>query len=80
MNTEHELKVMPQYFQRIVTGQKTFEIRFNDRDYQVGDTLFLKEHDPKVGFPDHGLYDTCLAKIVYMTDFQQKEGYVVLGI
>lgn len=79
MQTEHELKCYSQYFQRICSGQKTFEIRKNDRDFQVGDILHLREFDMKDGLPDYGP-DSRRVKIVYMTDFEQKEGYVVLGI
>lgn len=39
----HELKIMPKYFDLVAKREKTFEIRRNDRDYQVGDTLVLKE-------------------------------------
>lgn len=79
MEVEHELKCRTEYFQRVVSGQKTFEIRKNDRDYQVGDVLVLKEIGPE-GYPDHGAYEVCRAKIVYMTNFEQKDNYVVLGI
>jgi len=80
MKTEHELKCRPEYFARIETGQKTFEIRKNDRDFQVGDILILKEFDPAVGWPDHGAYESIRAEVVYMTAFAQQDGYVVLGI
>ena len=79
MQTEHELKCYSQYFQRIVTGQKTFEIRKNDRDFQVGDTLILREFDMKKGHPHYGCA-TCICEIVYMTNYEQKDDYVVLGI
>lgn len=39
----HSLKVLPKYFEAILIGDKTFEIRKNDRNYQVGDKLILKE-------------------------------------
>jgi len=41
----HELKILPNYFKDVLLGKKTFEIRKNDRDYGVGDTLILKEWD-----------------------------------
>lgn len=41
----HELKVWPEYYERLVDGSKTFEVR-NDRGFQTGDTLVLKEWDP----------------------------------
>jgi len=35
----HRLKIKPCYLLRILDGSKTFEIRKNDRDFQVGDTI-----------------------------------------
>lgn len=43
---EHELKIYPWFFCALVTGKKRFELRENDRNYQVGDTLILREYDP----------------------------------
>lgn len=44
----HKLKIWPQYFDAVVEGSKTFEIRDNDRNpkFKVGDTLSLHEFDP----------------------------------
>lgn len=39
----HELKTDPAVFESVVAGLKTHEIRFNDRDFQVGDNLILRE-------------------------------------
>ena len=39
--TEHILKTAPVYFNAIVAGTKTFEVRRNDRGFQRGDTLVL---------------------------------------
>jgi len=80
MKIQHELKCHPIYFERIVSGQKKFEVRKNDRNFQVGDTLLLKEYDPEKGWPDHGAYDVHYSKIVYIETYAQQEGYVVLGI
>lgn len=41
-----EKKVWPEYFQKIVDGKKTFELRLNNFDISEGDTLVLKEWDP----------------------------------
>ena len=45
----HELKTWPQYYQAIVSGNKTFEVRKNDRHFEVGDLLILKEYNPTTG-------------------------------
>lgn len=42
----HELKTNPLPFRAIKEGKKNFELRFNDRSYQVGDQLLLKEYTP----------------------------------
>lgn len=39
----HRLKTDPAVFEAVVTGKKTYEIRFDDRGYQVGDVLVLRE-------------------------------------
>ena len=41
----HELKLLPQYYEDVALGIKTFELRKNDRNFQVGDELILKEWD-----------------------------------
>lgn len=47
----HELKIYPQYFEKVLDGSKTFELRKDDRGYEVGDRLILREF--KAGLVDH---------------------------
>lgn len=44
--TTHELKSWPKFFVPVLEGRKAFELRFNDRDFNEGDVLVLKEWDP----------------------------------
>ena len=42
-----EKKVWPKYFQKIIDGDKNFELRLADWECNDGDVLVLKEWDPK---------------------------------
>lgn len=39
----HELKIWPEYYNELIQGNKNFEIRKHDRDFQVDDILRLRE-------------------------------------
>ena len=41
--TQHRIKCWPEQFQALADGRKHHEVRRNDRNYQVGDTLILEE-------------------------------------
>lgn len=45
---QHELKCWDRYFERILDGTKTFEIRRDDRGFKAGDVLWLREVTPGV--------------------------------
>jgi uncharacterized protein YqfB (UPF0267 family) len=75
----HELKCWPSYFEDIIGGRKTFEIRKNDRKFHIGDVLRLKEYDL---FKESYTGRQCDVRVIYMFDddrFLQK-GYVCMGI
>lgn len=46
--TAHYLKTWPRYFDALWKGEKRAEVRVNDRDYQAGDYLALREYDPHI--------------------------------
>lgn len=81
----HDLKILPPYFQAVLDGRKTFEIRKDDRGYQAGDTVMLHEYDPEF----RGSYKTeeqkytgrhYSATIGYVTAYEQQPGYVVFSL
>ena len=44
----HEKKTWPDLFQKIMDGDKTFDLRLADWDCHEGDILVLKEWDPEI--------------------------------
>jgi hypothetical protein len=44
--TVHTLKSWPEFFEPVLQGKKRFELRRNDRDFQDGDHLVLREYEP----------------------------------
>lgn len=71
----HEVKIYPRFFWKVFVGEMNFQIRNNDRDYKTGDKILMKEFD---GEELTGM--ELLADIGFITDFKQKEGYVVFSI
>lgn len=41
----HSLKTIHQFFQDVWNEEKSFEIRNNDRNFQIDDLLLLQEYD-----------------------------------
>jgi hypothetical protein len=41
-----ELKINREFFEQILLGDKNFEIRLGDMEFNKGDTLILLEKDP----------------------------------
>jgi hypothetical protein len=46
-----EKKILPEYFELILRGEKTFELRLADWDCQPGDVLVLNEINPESMLP-----------------------------
>ena len=71
----HNLKIKMEYFEAVLSGLKAFEIRYNDRNFKVFDYVYLNEVDDNFDFTGRSIK----VKITYITDFEQKDGYVVFG-
>ena len=74
----HQLKCASNYFADVVSGNKTFEIRKNDRNFHIGDYVALNE------LANNGVETgrSALFHVHYILDDPAycKEGYVILGI
>lgn len=83
---EHVLKTDPAVFQDVLDGKKTFEIRFNDRGYQVGDLIVLKEtkftgQQMREGSPLIYTGREMQKQISYiLSGYGLQDGWVILGI
>lgn len=76
---KHELKTLPGYFQAIIEGRMTFNVRWNeDRGFQAGDIIVFNEFDPsRKNSPFTGrLYK---GLITYVSNLKQQPGYVVFS-
>lgn len=80
----HVLKTWPEYFKSIADGSKPFEVRFNDRDFGVGDYLILQEYHPRLGEYTGRYIKTRITYVLNSnTTFGKRAlqpGYVVLGL
>ena len=82
--TTHELKTWPVYFRELVSGAKTFEFRKNDRHFQRGDVLHLREWDKEESHIDTLRYtgrDLWFEITYVLTGIEGlQDGYAVLAI
>lgn len=74
----HVIKCEQPYFEAILDGRKTFEIRFNDRGYQAGDTVTLLEIRKRFALEETGREIT--KRITYVTGYNQHPNWVVFGM
>ena len=85
---QHELKTDREVFKAVQDGLKTFEIRKDDRGYQVGDNLTLCEtrytgEEMKAGKPleyTGAAIDVGVSHILRGPIYGLKEGWVIMSI
>lgn len=74
----HTLKILPEYYREVLFGYKTFEIRKNDRDYKVGDRLYLREFDG--GNYTGNVVNKTISYILNGGNYGLEKDYVILAI
>lgn len=82
---KHQLKTINPFFTDVWEGRKTFEIRYNDRDFKVGDILWLEEYVNQGS--GRGVFKNrvIVARIDYMVTHEDlelalQEGFVCMSI
>ncbi|MBH1941658.1 DUF3850 domain-containing protein [Mobilitalea sibirica] len=76
----HDLKCFNPYFQDIWDGKKNFDIRKNDRDYQVGEMLVLREYSIAAGYRGRAMHKKIGYILKDCPQFGLQEGYCILGL
>lgn len=75
----HNLKLFKKYFQHMVDCEMLGQVRYNDRDYQVGDTITFHEGQQELsGYEYTGR--TISGMISYIDDFGCQYGHLNLSI
>lgn len=72
-------KILPQYFDKVAQGLKTFEIRKDEDDIQPEDVLILDEFDGKAYLPRQ---IRCLVTYVLRDcpEYGLQDGYCIIGL
>lgn len=81
VRSDHLLRTHPGPFRALWRGDKTAEVRKNDRDFQVNDVLEMFEFDPNQGKwidPHRRIYAT-VSHMLYGPAYGIQEGYVLLS-
>lgn len=79
----HTVKCWPEYFEDIKEGKKPFDLRKDDRDYQVGDDVIQEEFKVHVGTytgREVRVKITYVARGEQFERFGLKPGFCCLGI
>lgn len=80
MNKTHELKTWPEYYSALRDLTKNFEVRLNDRDFKVGDTLILKEYNNITNSYTGNKVVRTITYILHGGNFGIESGYCVIGL
>ena len=76
----HDLKCWPEHFAAVRDGLKPFEVRKNDRDFQVGDTLRLWEFDPALALHTGKYIERAVSYVLAGGQFGVDPDHVVMGL
>lgn len=76
----HDLKIHPEPFEAVTKGVKTFEYRFDDRGYKVGDILKLREYDPTQKTFTNKQIEVEVTFLMKGGQYDIPTGYVIMSI
>lgn len=76
----HKIKLLLNLCDDVLSGDKNFEIRENDRGYQKGDRVVFEPYNPSDPFVKHPISDKIYEITYVLNGWGLKNGYVVFGI
>lgn len=76
----HRLKILDSFANDVLDGSKSFELRYNDRNYQRGDYVKFVVVDEDGGRQTHPLNDVLFRVVYVLGGWGLKDGYVALGL
>lgn len=74
---KHDLKILPKYFTDVISGKKKFELRLNDRDFQVGDIFIMREWYG--GYTGKYFINSIGYVLKDCPEYGLKDGYCIIG-
>lgn len=77
---EHKLKILSEYYEDILQGKKTFEVRKDDRHFRQGDTLILQETVTPYGCGYTGREMKVEVTYILRDCEYVRDGYCIVGI
>lgn len=79
----HEVKILPEYFRQVFVrpgeGTKRFELRKDDRNYQIGDSVTLREWIPEEGYTGNEITVGIIYVMRNCPQYGLREGYCIFG-
>ncbi|MDE6148585.1 MAG: DUF3850 domain-containing protein [Ruminococcus sp.] len=76
----HKLKLNIEFCDAVLRGEKTFEIRYDDRNYKVGDLIKFAAVNNREKYIHHEIKNHTYKITYILSGWVLKDGYVALGI
>ncbi|MBO5145032.1 MAG: DUF3850 domain-containing protein [Lachnospiraceae bacterium] len=75
----HDIKILPKFFEDVYSDRKAFEIRKDDRDYQIGDSVTFREWDLEHGYTGSEITVGIIYVLRNCPEYGLMDGYCIFG-
>lgn len=80
MAREVDKKILPEFFEAVRSKRKTFELRKDEDNIQVGDVLVLREWNAIEGFTGHAVRRIVTYVLRDAEEYGLMPGYCIIGM